>query len=404
MSRAPVTLEYPPPPALARIQKRSLVIGVLFLAVAAIAAVVAHRPTQFFRGYLLGFVWWVGMSLGCLAVLMMQYLAGGQWGYVIRRPLEAAARIMPLLAVMFIPLIFGIPYLYIWDHRELVQHDAGLRHQLQYLTAPWFIARSVICLLVWILLAYLLNRWSAAQDASGDPALRRRMSRLSGPGLGIYAVTVSIACIDWLMSLSPHWGSTVYPLILIAGQILAGLAFSAAIMSLLVQYKPMSDIVQENHVHSLGKMMLAFVMLWAYTGYSQLVITWAGNQPSEISWYLPRLTTGWKYVALALVVFHFAVPFALLLSRDLKRDARRLARVAILLILMRYVDLLFWIAPDRLPGFEHGLPFQWMDIVVPIGIGAIWMAAFTWALRQRPLLAVHDQRFEEVVGHVTESA
>ncbi|HYA95339.1 MAG TPA: hypothetical protein VEC95_03610 [Terriglobales bacterium] len=404
MSRAPATLEYPPPPALERIQKRSLVIGVLFLAVAAIAAVVAHRPTQFFRAYLLGFMWWVGMSLGCLAVLMMQHVAGGQWGYVIRRPLEAAARMMPLLAVMFLPLIFGIPYLYVWDHRELVQHDAGLRHQLQYLTAPWFVARSVFCLLVWILLAYLLNGWSAAQDSSGDPALRRRMSRLSGPGLGIYALTLSIAGVDWLMSLSPHWASTVYPLILIAGQILAGLAFSAAILSLLVQYKPMSDIVQENHVHSLGKMMLAFVMLWAYCSYSQLVIIWAGNQPSEISWYLPRLNTGWKYVALALVVFHFAVPFALLLSRDLKRDARRLARVAILLILMRYVDLLFWIAPDPLPGFEHGLPFQWMDIVVPIGIGAIWMAAFAWALRQRSLLAVRDQRFEEVVGHVTESA
>ncbi len=404
MSYAPPTLLYPTPPALARIQRRSLVIGVVFLAAAVIAAVVGHRPAQFFRSYLLGYVWWAGLSLGCLAVLMIQHLAGGLWGFVIRRPLESAVRIFPLLAVMFMPLIFGIPYLYVWDHRELVQHDASLRHQLQYLGAPWFIARAVIYLLAWMLMAYLLNRWSAAQDESGDPAWRRRMQRFSGPGMLIYALTVTFAAIDWLMSLDPHWGSTIYPLILIAGQMLAAFAFSAAILFLLAQHKPMSDVVQENQVHSLGKMMLAFVMLWAYTSYSQLVIIWAGNQPSEISWYLRRLNTGWKYAALALVLFHFAVPFALLLSRDLKRSARKLARVAILLVLVRYVDLLFWIAPNSLPGFAHGMPFQWMDIVVPVGIGGIWMAAFVRALRQRPLLALHDQRFEEVVGHVAESA
>ena len=264
--------------------------------------------------------------------------------------------------------------------------------------------RAVIYLLAWILLGYLLNRWSRAQDASGDPALRQRMSRLSGPGLVIYTLTVTFASIDWLMSLTPQWSSTVYPFILIAGQILAGLSFSAAILFLLAQHKPMSDIVQENQLHSLGKMMLAFVMLWAYCAYSQLVIIWAGNQPSEISWYLRRLNTSWKYVALALVVFNFAVPFALLLSRDLKRNARRLARVAMLLVLVRYLDLLFWIAPNPLPGFVHGIPFQWMDVAVPAGIGGIWMAAFVWALRQRPLVAFHDQRFEEVVGHVAESA
>ena len=404
MSYAPPTLSYPAPPELVRIQRRSLVIGVVFLAVAVIAAVAGHSRAQFFRSYLLGYVWWAGLSLGCLAVLMMQHLAGGLWGFVIRRPLEAAVRIFPLLAVMFVPLIFGIPYLYVWDHREIVQHDPGLRHQLQYLGTRGFIARAVIYLLAWMLLAYLLSRWSAAQDASGDPAWRRRMQRFSGPGMLIYALTVTFASIDWLMSLEPHWGSTIYPLILIAGQMLAAFAFSAAILFLLAQHKPMSDVVQEDHVHSLGKMMLAFVMLWAYTSYSQLVITWAGNQPSEISWYLRRLNTGWKYVALALVLFHFAVPFALLLSRDLKRNARKLARVAILLVLVRYVDLLFWIAPNSLPGFEHGMPFQWMDIVVPVGIGGIWMAAFVWTLRQRPLLALHDQRFEEVVGHVAESA
>lgn len=404
MSYAPTTPPYPAPPGLARIQRRSLVIGVVFLAAAVIAAVAGHSPAQFFRSYLLGYAWWLGLTLGCLAVLMMQYLAGGLWGFVIRRPLEAAARVVLLLAVMFVPLILGIPYLYVWDHRELVQHDATLQHQLQYLRAPWFFTRACLYFLAWILLAYLLNRWSAAQDQSGDPRPRRRMQRLSGPGMVIYGLSVTFASFDWLMSLDPHWSSTVYPLILISGQMLAALSFSAAMLFLLMQHKPMSDIVQEKHLHSLGKMMLAFVMLWAYTSYSQLVITWAGNEPDEFSWYLHRLNHGWKYVGWGLVVFHFAVPFALLLSRDLKRNARRLARVAILLLLMRYVDLLFWIAPNSLPGFEHGVPFQWMDIAVPAGIGGIWMAAYVWALRQRPLVALHDQRFEEVVGHASETA
>jgi hypothetical protein len=393
-------MPYAPPPVLHRIQRRSLVIGVVFLAGAVIAAVATHSGAQFFRSYLLAYVWWTGITLGCLAVLMMQHLTGGLWGFVIRRPLEAAIRIFPLLAVMFVPLIFGIPSLYMWGHHEIVLHNVKLQHQAQYLAPRWFILRGCIYFLAWIFMAYFLNRWSAAQDEGRSLfVLRRRLQNLSGPGLVIYVLTVTLASFDWMMSLQPQWGSTVYPFILIAGQVLAAFAFAVAILALLVQYQPMSEIVQEKHLHSLGKMMLAFVMLWAYTSFSQLLIIWAGNLPSEISWYLHRLNTGWKYVGLALVVFHFAVPFAMLLSRDLKRDARRLVRVAILLLLMRYVDLLWWIAPNSLPGFQRGIWFQWMDIVVPIGIGGIWMAAFVWALRQRPLVPLHDQRFEEVVGH-----
>jgi hypothetical protein len=376
----------------------------VFLAAAVVGAIVQRSGAQFFRSYLLGYVWWTGITLGCLAVLMMQHLAGGLWGFVIRRPLEAAVRVFPLLAVLFVPLVFGIPSLYLWDHREIVLHDPTLQHQAQYLRAPWWIVRAAIYFVSWTVMAYFLNRWSAEQDESRSLVLPRRLQNLSGPGLVIYVLTVTFASFDWMMSMDPHWGSTVYPFILIAGQVLAAFSFAVAILLLLVQYPPMSDIVQEKHLHSLGKMMLAFVMLWAYTSYSQLVIIWAGNLPDEISWYLRRLNTGWKYVGLALVLFHFAVPFALLLSRDLKRNARCLARVAVLLLVMRYVDLLWWIAPNTLPGFQRGIWFQWMDVVVPIGIGGLWMAVFVWALRQRPLVPLYDQRFEEVVGHAPERA
>lgn len=402
MSTTPRSMPYPAPPSMPRIQVRSLVIGVVFLAAAVIVAGVTRGWAQFFRSYLLGYSLWTGLSLGCLAVLMMQHLTGGLWGFVIRRPLEAAVRVFPLMAVLFVPLIFGIPSLYIWDHRDIVQHDATLQHQTQYLAAKWFIARGCLYFLVWIFMAYFLNRWSAAQDESGSLGLQRTLQRLSGPGLVIYVLTVTLLSFDWIMSLEPHWGSTVYPFILITGQVLSALAFSAAILWLLMHYLPMSEVVQEKHLHSLGKMMLAFVMLWAYMAFSQLLIIWAGNEPDEISWYLHRIQGGWKFVAAAIALFHFGVPFAALLSRDLKRNVRRLAWVAILLLVMRYVDLLWWMAPNPLPGFPRGIGFQWMDIVVPIGIGGLWMSVFAWALRQRPLLVLHDQRFEEVVGHAFE--
>ena len=404
MSNTSARLLYPAPTAMGRIQRRSLIIGVVLLLATVIAAVIGHSWAQFFRSYLLGFVWWTGLSLGCLAVLMMQHLTDGLWAFVIRRPLEAAVRVFPLMAALFLPLIFGIPSLYAWDHGEIVQHDPILQHQMQYLAAKWFIIRGCIYFLAWIFMAHFLNRWSATQDESASPLLRRRLQRLSGPGLVVYVLTVTFASFDWLMSLDPHWGSTVYPFILIAGEVLAALAFSSALLSLLVQYDPLSGILQEKHVHSLGKMMLAFVMLWAYMSFSQLLIIWSGNEPDEISWYLHRLNHGWKYVAVALAVFHFGVPFALLLSRDLKRSPRRLARVAVLLFVMRYVDLLWWIAPNPLPTLQRGIGFQWMDVVVPIGIGALWMGMFAWALQQRPLLVLYDRCFEEVVGHAIERA
>jgi hypothetical protein len=391
--------EYLAPPAIARIQVRSLVIGVVFLAIGVIAAVVQHSAAQFFRSYLLGYVWWTSVTLGCLAILMLQYLTGGLWGFVIRRPLEAAVRVFPLLAVLFVPLAFATSTLYLWGNHEAMLHDPKLLHQAQYLAPKWFIFRECLYFVAWIFMAYFLNRWSAEQDATGDRVLQRRLARLSGPGLVIYMLTVTFASFDWMMSLDPHWGSTVYPFILMTGQALSAFSVSAAMLYLLAKYKPMSEILEEKHVHSIGKMMLAFVMLWAYMSFSQLLIIWSGNLPDEISWYLRRLNSGWKFVGLALVLFHFAIPFILLLSRDLKRNPRRLAWVAMLLIAMRYVDLLWWIAPNPLPGNPQGIGFQWMDIVVPVGIGGLWMAAFTYFLRRRPLVPLYDQRFEEVVEH-----
>jgi hypothetical protein len=391
--------EYLAPPAIARIQVRSLVIGVVFLAVAVIAAVAQHNAAQFFRSYLLGYVWWTSVTLGCLAVLMLQHLTGGLWGFVIRRPLEAAVRVFPLLAVLFVPLIFAIPTLYLWGNPEIVAHDPTLQHQAQYLAPKWFIFRECVYFVAWIIMAHFLNRWSAAQDESGDRVLRRRLVRLSGPGLAICVLTVAFSSIDWVMSLDPHWASTIFPFILISGQVLSAFSVSAAMLYLLAKSRPMSEILEEKHVHSIGKLMLAFVMLWAYMSFSQLLIIWSGNLPDEISWYLRRLNSGWKYVGLALVVFHFAVPFILLLSRDLKRNPRKLAWVAMLLVAMRYLDLLWWIAPNPLPGMPQGIGFQWMDIVVPAGVGGLWMAAFTWFLRRRPLVPLYDQRFEEVVEH-----
>jgi len=392
-------LQFPAPPAADRIQRRSLIIGVVALVVAIAYALATRNSAQFFRSYLLAFVWWTGVSLGCMAILMMQHLTGGLWGFVIRRPLEAASRILPLMAVLFVPLVFALPKLYQWANHDLVAHDKLMQHQATYLATKWFIVRAVIYFAAWIVLAYFLNRWSESQDRTRSTAVRRHLRDLSGPGLVIYVLTVTFASIDWMMSLDPHWGSTIYGFILIAGQALAAVSFATAILFLLMRHQPMSNIVQEKHLHSLGKLMLTFVMLWAYMSFSQLLIIWAGNLPDEISWYLRRMNTGWKWVGLALILFHFVLPFVLLLSRDLKRHARKLAWLAIFLIAVRYLDLLFWIAPSPVPGSLQGIGFQWLDVVLPIGIGGLWLAAFFRYLKQRPLVPLYDQRFEEVVGH-----
>jgi len=375
-------------------RSRALIAGILGAALCLIGFFLDHD--QFYRSYLWSYVFIVGVSLGSMAWLMLQYLTGGAWGVVIRRPAEAAARTLPLVALMFIPVLIGIPNLYKWSHAAIVNADEVLKHKSSYLNVPFFIGRAVVYLGMWNLIAYLLNKWSAREDAEGGIRPHSKMASISAPGLIFWAFSITFMAVDWVLSLDPHWFSTIFGMLFMVGQGLSSMAFLVTLLVLLSYRSPLSGILTPRHLHDLGKLLLALVMVWAYFSFSQFLIIWAGNLPDEIPWYLERLRGGWQYVGLALVIGHFALPFALLLSRDLKRNFKLLAGIAVFILLMRFVDIYWLVAPDyRIAQF--GL--SWMDVAAPLGLCGLWLAYFLLQLEKRPLLPTNDPHLEEALEH-----
>jgi hypothetical protein len=365
-------------------------VGAAALGVCAIGGFFA--PAQFFHSYLFAFLFWTGVALGCLAVAMLHHVTGGAWGLPIRRPLESGSRTLPLLAVLFLPIAVGARKLYEWADPAAVARDPILQHKSAYLNVPFFLGRAVLYFAAWFALAYFLNRWSLEQDATGDRSVARRLQLLSSGGLVLYGLTVTFASIDWAMSLEPHWFSTMYGVLFIAGQGLSAFAFIILVLVLLSESPPLAGYVGPKHFHDLGKLMLAFVMFWAYVSFSQYLITWAGNLPEEIPWYLRRLQGGWGWIAAALLVFHFILPFLMLLPASANRNPRTLAAVAGLVVLMRLVDV-FWLTKPAFAASHFRL--HWMDLLAPIGIGGLWLATFLWQLGKRPLLPVNDPEFQQ---------
>lgn len=397
MSTAPVKhLDLSPPPVVKTIERRSLIVGVVFGVIALILAFV--RPEQFYRAYLLGFMCWLGVALGSMAILMIRHLTGGGWGMVIRRILGAAMRTVPLLALLFIPVILGIHKLYIWAQPLDQIADKHLREHLEditktYLTTSGFILRAIFYFAIWNLLSYLLSHWSKQTDRAGAPDNTERFKAVAGPGLILYGFTISFAAIDWVMSLDPSWISTIFGLVILIGEVLSAMCFAVVVERILFNYKPMSEMLKPDFVHDHGKWMLTFVMVWAYFNYSQWLIIWAGNLPSEITYYMRRLNGGWGYVGLFIVIFHFAIPFATLLSRPFKRNIRKLVWLATWLLLMRYLDL-FWIIE---PNFSKTFTITVADVVVPVAIGGFWLAYFFRNLGSLPLLPAYDPSAVEVL-------
>lgn len=389
---------YNTPPELDRFRQRALIIGAVVLVLSAVLAFLGG-PVQFFRAYLVAYVFWCGIAVGSLAIMMLHHLTGGGWGLVVRRIFEAATRTLPLLAVAFVPLIVSLFWhplhdghpqaLYEWSDAGVVAHDEVLKEKSVYLNPIFFIGRFVFYFVVWGLLAYYLSKWSLQEDHTGDPRIRRRMQNLSGPGLVLFGLTVTFAAVDWVMSLEPHWFSTIFGLLLMASWGLSAFAFVVIVAAMLVRREPMSGVFQPVHFHDYGKLLLAFVMVYAYFAFSQFLIIWSGNLPEEIPWYLRRLRGGWQYVGLALVLFNFALPFVLLLSRDLKRNSRRLVMVALLVILMRVVDMIYLVAPAEAQegGDPHINPLLFLAMFgMTVGLGGIWLWYFAAQLRSRPLL------------------
>jgi len=396
MSAAHNNLDLMAPPIVKTIQQRSLLFGLVFAAIS--LALAFLRPDEFFRAYLLGYMAWLGVGLGSMAILMIRHLTGGGWGMVIRRILGAAMRCLPLMALLFIPILFGLPKLYIWARPLDSIADKHLREHLQditksYLTVQGFVVRAAIYLAIWNLLSFLLTKWSREQDKPPSRDNTDRFKAVSGPGLILYAFTISFAAIDWIMSIDPSWISTIYGLLILIGELLSAMCFAVVVERILVNYKPMSELLKPSFVHDHGKWMLTFIMVWAYFSFSQWLIIWAGNLPDEITWYMRRLNGGWGFVGLTLVVFEFAVPFVLLLSRPFKRDIRRLVWLAVWIMVMRYLDL-FWIIE---PNFSTTLTVTLADVVVPVAIGGFWLAYFFHNLNSLPLLPAYAVSANEVL-------
>jgi hypothetical protein len=383
---------------IARLQQRGMIIGVAGLVVGGIGALL--QPDQLLPSWLIGFTFCLGLSMGCLTLLMMQHLSGGQWGLVARRVFEAGSRLLPYCVLLFIPIAIFLPKLYLWARPEAVHADEILAHKAPYLNVWFFIIRAVVYFLIWLFCATNLNRWSVAQDR-GEVGVTeedtRRFRVISAPGLLAYVITMSLAAVDWLMSLDPHWYSTIFGFIIVAGQALCALSFSVAVLAVLAESTPMSDVLRAGHFHDLGKLMLAFVMLWAYFSFSQFLIIWAGNLPEEIPFYLERMRHGWQYVSLLIVVGHFFLPFFLLLSRDLKRRPRLLAQVAWFIVGIRLVDLIWLIAPVF--SHEGSFPVSLANVAIPVGLAGVWLFLFAGQLRRHALVPVNDPYFKEMLAH-----
>ena len=393
--------EFTTPGNVNRVQMGGWVVGGIALVLAIVGAI--SSPAKFYQAYIFSYMLVLGLTLGSLGLLMLQHLTGGRWGVIIRRPLEAASKNIWLMAVMFVPIVLGMKYLYsgnIYEAGWLNAPKSGegaLSHfQQSYLTSSGFLIRAVIYFVVWGVLTVIFNMWSKQQDVNReDRALRQKFKMFSGPGVILYVLCMTFASIDWVMSISPHWASTIYGFLFVAGQAITAMAFVIVIVTMLSHYEPMSAIINQDRIHDLGKLLFAFNMLWAYFGFSQLLIIWSGNQPEEITFYRARLMGGWGIVAVMVLLFSFALPFLVLLSRDVKRTAGLVSKVAIWMIVMRLLDL-YWMTR---PEFTSSPMPTWLDIVVPVALFGLWLGFFIFNLKQAPLLPLGDPKLEEAIAH-----
>lgn len=379
MSRAAGNLEFH------SFQNRFLQVGIAALIACLIGLVLS--PQQFFRSYLFAYIFWLSVGLGCLPLLMMYHLVGGAWGYSIRRMLESGTHTILLLAILFIPILLGMRELYVWMHPPTVDIAENVSKKALYLNVPFFVARAVFFFLLWWFYANRLNHWSAVQDETGDIGLLRRFARLSAPGVTLWGLTITFALFDWAMSLEPRWYSTIYGMMWIVNAGLAGLAFAIVVFTFLADRPPLSAVARPQTLIDLGNLLFAFLMLWAYLSFSQLIIIWSGDLPEEIRWYLSRLQHGWEWTAGALITFQFFVPWFLLLSRRRKRNRKALGYIALFVLGMRVVDTFWLITPAFYPD---RFTLHWLDVAALVGIGGIWLAIYVRYLAAMPLLALHD--------------
>jgi len=388
--------DFAPPASLAGFRNKALAVGIVFAIPSIYGAYMA--TDQFLRGYLIGYMWCLGMALGGMALLMMGHMTGGNWWMLGRRVFEAAMRTLPFLALLFIPIVLGMTRLYSWTNPEIAAHDPTVAMKVGWLNPHGFIMRAVIYFALWMLWAWKLGSGSDKQDTDASPAIWRRLKVWSATGMLIYAFTITFASVDWVMSLDPNWYSTIYGFIFIANHLLQGFAMATIVLIMLSTVAPMNELMKPDKLHDYGKLIFALTMVWGYFSFSQWIIIWAGNLPDEITWYLARISGAWGVAAILLVGLQFVLPFVLLLSRDIKRDAKKLIPVALLVLFIRLLDNFWLIVPNPTPRqalhalhhpggvFIPQMTIHWTYIVTPIALIGLWTAVFMWFLAKRPLL------------------
>jgi hypothetical protein len=371
-------------------------------ALISIVGLFIYGPGQFFQAYLYSYLLWLGISLGALGLLLLHFLVSSRWGLTIRRILEAAAGSSWVFAILFIPVIIGLPFLFEWARPAEVAVNAGLQKQTWYLNIPFFIIRAVIYFAIWILLAFFANRLVIryGNSPSGDQVLRGRLQRLGAVGLILYGFSMYFASVDWIMSLQPEWVSTAIGMIVVIGQVLGALAFAILLLNLFpglslgLGRRWRYDTTPVPY-QDLGALSITLVMAWAYVSFFQMLIQWAANIPREVIWYIDRTNDGWSVVVWIIALFEFILPFALLLTIRIRHDLRRLAGISMML-LFAYLAINFWFVKPTF--YPNNFTISLVDIVMPFAIGGIWAGVFFYILKRRPALSTVDQAALNITG------
>jgi len=368
---------------------------------------------QSLRSWLLGFIFWGGITFGCLGVLLLSYLTGGAWAVVSRRVLEAATRCLPIVVLLFVPLALGVysGKVYTWTqwlHGEQTEHVMHVMAQRGWFMTPasW-ILRTAVYFAIFGTIIYFLNKWSLQQDKTSNPedsAMFLGLStKLAGPSMVIYCIFVTFAAVDWVMTLDPFFSSTIWGMLFIAGWGLSCFCFVVTVLAFLSDKAPLDRVVGRRHFHDLGKLMLALVMVWTYFNFVHFLIIWSANIPEETEWFNVRMKGGWGAVGVILIAFHFAFPFIVLLQQDFKRRAKWLASIAIFILVLRVVDMFYLIGPNpriSLGGAEQGaFMVSPLDLLGPIAVGGLWLWWFLGELAKRPMMPYKDPFFEKAIEH-----
>jgi hypothetical protein len=372
------------------------IVGLLGLLAAGVLA--TSTPTgraDFFHSYLANFMYFLSLSLGGLFFVLIMHLTRAGWSVTLRRLAEVVAWAVVPLSVLAVVVLFGMHDLYEWSHAEVVAHDELLQKKQAWLDPTFFAIRVVVYFLVWGLLATYFLRQSRKQDDSGDPSLTTRMEHVAAPGMILYALTVTFAAFDLLMSLTPHWYSTIYGVYYFAGCILGFFALAPVLIAILKRRGFLTRLITPEHSHDLGKLMFGFVVFWAYIAFSQYLLIWYGNLPEETVWYSAREQGVWAWISVFLLFGHFVLPFLMLMSRYPKRKAATLVIGAVWLLVMHWVDVFYLVMPNARPD---GSPFRLMDLACFAGIGGLFLAVVIWRLGRTNLIPVNDPRLDEALS------